>query len=147
MKSLFPEVDYGVRGGTQCNRGYIWFFKGRKVWSYHNGRIRHRFPRYVTDQNYPSYPYASINFNKKFYILDYYYAYRFDTDNLRIIDRRYPISRLFYGIPPFINSTLQLNGSIYFFKSNSVYKFNLSQQRVERGYPRPTKYEKLLKCI
>lgn len=139
---VYKGIESGVRGGVKCKKGLTWFFKDRRAWVYKGYKLQSGYPKRITDPLYPSNPYTAALVRGQMYILKGSFAYKFNTEKLST-DLRFPtrVSKVFRGIPKWIEASLKYKNEHYMFKGELVYKVKITKtkQYVLKGYPKKIK--------
>lgn len=119
LYSTYHDMFASYRGGFIFNN-VTWFFKGRQLFAYNNRNLLlHGYPRYIRDPLYPNNAYTGVNKNGHIYILKGSFAFNLKLETLRLSET-YPdnLIDIFPGIPWWIESALNDDKYIYFFKNN-----------------------------
>jgi hypothetical protein len=69
---LYPNLTEGVRGGSRCDQGLTWFFKGRWLWVYSDFTLLSGFPYRIPESIFPTHIYTSIWKDNKLYGIKVY---------------------------------------------------------------------------
>lgn len=119
LYSTYQDMIASFRGGFTFNN-MTWFIKGKRVFAYnHQKMLLHGYPRYIKDPLFPNNAYTAVNKNGDIYVLKGSFAYNLNLETLRLSEP-YPdnLVEVFPGIPWWIESSLDADDYIYFFKDN-----------------------------